>query len=47
MSWAELSTISALVQAGKDPDEEEDNPKPNKPERNRRDHIPGDAQPDE
>jgi hypothetical protein len=47
MSWAELTANSAWVHAGKDPDEEEDDLKPSKPERNRRDHIPGDAQDDE
>ena len=47
MSWGELTAISAWVHAGKDPDEEEDDLKPSKPERYRRDHIPGDAQDDE
>ena len=43
MSCAELTTISAWVHTGKDPDEEEDDlkpskPDPNQPQPNRRDH---------
>ena len=52
MSCAELTTISAWVHTGKDPDEEEDDlkpskPDPNQPQPNRRDPIPGAAQDDE